>query len=62
MRHVLLRLTTFTIGYHSCDKLSAFVVRKPKRVAETVWSDECSNWEHLNGLKISKIILKNYNK
>lgn len=28
----------------------------PKRVAETTWSDECEKWDHLQHLKISKIL------
>lgn len=28
----------------------------PKRVAETVWSDELKNWHHLRNLSISKVI------
>lgn len=28
----------------------------PKKVAESVWSDEIENWQHLKGLKLCKII------
>lgn len=37
------------------DIINALVVA-PKRVAESVWSDEVENWTHLEGLKLSKII------
>lgn len=52
-------VTTLTAIYdliYDYVEISTVLVIAPKRVAETVWSDECSNWEHLNGLKISKII------
>lgn len=37
-------------------EISSVLVIAPKRVAESVWSAECEEWEHLNGLVISKII------
>ncbi|MEG0579384.1 MAG: SNF2-related protein, partial [Niameybacter sp.] len=41
--------------YEELEILNCLVIA-PKRVAETVWSDECQKWEHLKGLKVSKII------
>jgi SNF2 family DNA or RNA helicase len=32
------------------------LVIAPKRVAETVWTDEVNNWSHLRHLKISKVL------
>lgn len=32
------------------------LVIAPKRVAETVWSTECEKWEHLNDLRVAKVI------
>ena len=32
------------------------LVIAPKRVAEDTWSTECEKWDHLNNLKISKIL------
>ena len=32
------------------------LVVAPKRVAETVWMEEATKWQHLNHLKISKVI------
>lgn len=37
-------------------EISNALVVAPKRVAETVWSSECSKWDHLKHLKVSKII------
>ena len=41
--------------YEELDIDNVLVIA-PKRVAESVWSAEIDKWEHLNGLKISKII------
>lgn len=52
-------VTTLTAIYdliYDYVEISTVLVVAPKRVAETVWSDECDNWEHLNKLRISKII------
>lgn len=32
------------------------IVIAPKRVAENTWSTECSKWEHLQHLRVSKVI------
>lgn len=37
-------------------EISKVLIVAPKRVAEMVWSDECEKWEHLQHLRISKII------
>ena len=37
-------------------EISNALVVAPKRVAETVWSSECSKWDHLKHLRVSKII------
>ena len=41
--------------FEELDIASALVIA-PKRVAESVWDAECEKWEHLNDLKIVKII------
>lgn len=37
-------------------EVSKVLVIAPKRVAETTWSDEVEKWEHLKGLRVSKIL------
>ena len=37
-------------------EISDVLIVAPKRVAETVWTSECEKWEHLKGLKVSRII------
>lgn len=37
-------------------EVNKVLIIAPKRVAQTVWSDEIANWEHLQGLTFSKII------
>ena len=37
-------------------EISTTLVIAPKRVAESVWDAECQKWEHLNDLKVVKII------
>lgn len=37
-------------------EVSKVLVIAPKRVAETTWSDEVEKWDHLKGLRISKIL------
>lgn len=37
-------------------EIGSCLIVAPKRVAETVWSDEVGKWKHLSGLTISKII------
>ena len=52
-------VTTLT----ACDRLlhdyledGPVLVIAPKRVAENTWSKECSKWEHLNHLRVVKIM------
>lgn len=37
-------------------EIDAVLVIAPKRVAESVWSSEVHKWDHLKGLRVSKII------
>ncbi len=37
-------------------EIRTVLIIAPKRVAENVWSSECEKWEHLQHLRISKII------
>lgn len=41
--------------YEELDVDKVLVIA-PKRVAESVWSDECDKWDHLNNFKVTKII------
>lgn len=47
---------TFLQGLLNDLVISKPLIIAPKRVAESVWSAEIENWEHLQGLTISKII------
>lgn len=44
--------------YNELD-INRVLVIAPKRVAESVWDTECYKWEHLRGLKVSKVIGNN---
>lgn len=48
-------LTAAKFLLHEDLDVDVVVVVAPKRVAETVWSDELDKWEHLKGLRLSKI-------
>lgn len=37
-------------------EVAKVLVIAPLRVAEHTWADECKKWEHLKGLKISKVL------
>lgn len=37
-------------------EISKVLVIAPKRVAENTWTDEAEKWEHLKGLKFSKVL------
>lgn len=50
----VITLTALRNLFASLMSRKALVIA-PKRVAETVWSDEIKNWEHLQDLKISII-------
>ena len=38
------------------EDIERVLVIAPKRVAEDTWSTECEKWDHLNNLRISKIL------
>lgn len=44
-----------TLIYEDLEIKNALIVA-PKRVVETVWSDECEKWGHLKHLKVVKIV------
>lgn len=46
--------TTLTIIAEQCKGRTLIIA--PKKVAETVWSEEVSKWEHLKQLRVSKIL------
>ena len=37
-------------------EIGKVLIIAPLRVAQTTWSDEIQKWEHLSGLRISKVI------
>lgn len=49
-------LTAIDILMYRDLEVSKVLIIAPKRVAESVWSAEIDNWEHLKHLSISKII------
>ena len=49
-------LTAISILMFQDLDISSVLVIAPKRVAESVWDAEIDKWEHLKGLKVSKII------
>jgi len=46
--------TALTIVEESIDKKTLIVA--PKKVAESVWMQECEKWEHLKNLKVAKVL------
>ena len=46
--------TTLTILAEQCTGRTLIIA--PKKVAESVWSEEVSKWEHLKHLRVSKIL------
>lgn len=48
-------LTAFSDLQDSCQAGKMLVVA-PKRVARKVWSDEATSWDHLNHLRVSRIV------
>jgi SNF2 family DNA or RNA helicase len=46
--------TILTIIKENCSGRTLVVA--PKRVAESVWAQECKKWEHLKGLRVIKIM------
>jgi len=49
-------LTAIKFLLHEDLDVDVVVVIAPKRVAESVWSDELQKWEHLKGLTLSKVV------
>jgi SNF2 family DNA or RNA helicase len=49
-------LTAFNELKYNYLEITTALVIAPKRVASTVWAEECQKWEHLKHLKCSKII------
>lgn len=47
-------VTALTIISEHLDKPTLIVA--PKRIAQTVWAEECKNWEHLCHIKVGKIL------
>lgn len=51
----VITLTAIREMIDSCDMIKALVVA-PKKVAETTWTTEAAKWDHLKGLKVSKVM------
>ena len=49
-------LTAIDYILHDCLEDGPVLVVAPKRVAESTWAKECQKWEHLQHLKVSKIM------
>lgn len=49
-------LTAIDLLINKFMEVNKVLVVAPKRVAETVWSDEIEKWDHLNHLRISKVV------
>ena len=49
-------LTAIDLLLHDCLEDGPVLVIAPKRVAENTWSKETVKWEHLNHLRISKVM------
>jgi SNF2 family DNA or RNA helicase len=49
-------LTAADLLMHDRFEISKVLVVAPKRVAELVWHTEAAKWDHLSGLKVSKIL------
>ena len=52
----LTTLTALDIILHDLLEEGPVLIIGPKRVSETVWSGEVAKWEHLNHLRVSKIM------
>lgn len=50
--------TALTVAKELIDdfRVEKVLVIAPKRVAEDTWSRECEKWDHLNSLRVSKIL------
>lgn len=49
-------LTAVSELMHNRFDVAKVLVIAPKRVAESVWDEECKTWEHLTYLKVSKVL------
>jgi superfamily II DNA or RNA helicase len=49
-------LTAADILMHDRFEISKVLVVAPKRVAELVWHTEAAKWDHLSGLRVSKVL------
>ena len=49
-------LTAIDLLLHDCLERGPVLVIAPKRVAENTWSKETAKWEHLNHLRISRVM------
>lgn len=52
----VITLTVIWILLFDYFELSKVLVVAPLRVAQDTWSKECEKWDHLKGLKVSKIL------
>jgi SNF2 family DNA or RNA helicase len=52
----VITLTAIWLLLFDYFEFSKVLVIAPLRVAQDTWSKECEKWEHLNGLRISKIL------
>lgn len=49
-------LTAINILMNEYLEVTKVLVIAPKRVAEDTWTTECEKWDHLRGLRVSKIL------
>lgn len=52
----VITLTSLWILLFDYFEISKVLVIAPLRVAQDTWSKECEKWDHLKGLKISKVL------
>lgn len=52
----VIALTTIMELMYNFFEISKVLVIAPLRVAQDTWSKECEKWEHLKGIRISKIL------
>ena len=51
----IITMTAFRYLQDSLDVEKALVVA-PKKVAETTWTSEASKWDHMKGIRVSKVM------
>lgn len=49
-------LTALDILLHDCLEEGPALIVAPKRVAESTWSKECGKWDHLQHLRVSRVM------